>query len=615
MTSAHVAHVSHDGLHSNDKARILTIYSSRVFDLQADLNAAQSVRMRSLLLLIGCVCIAALVIGVALTHNSILLVWSTAPFLAGCDALRRYIRSGEQWRQIEKRRDYFERGIRRLTGAWQEDGRTGEEFAREKHLYQHDLNVIGNNSLFELLCTTRSELGAEKLADYLLEPTSLDESRLRQEAVSELRDKAHLREEMDLLGDYRSEDVGYSHFEEWLELPPIISSLAIRRSLLFLSACVLTIGLGIFSHVLSLSGWFPVVVAAIVIHTCAAGVYVRRVRPRLAQLRRLTNAFTILHQGLALLEKQEFSSPKLQELVSCVRSQNASCHLRTLERLVRLVEQREKEFFHYLSYLVAMGTQLVLATDHWRGMHQQHFRGWIEAWAELDALQALAGYAYEQPGVVFPELVDGESVFEAADLGHPLLSPSHRVSNDIALNGQSPFYLITGSNMAGKSTILRTIGLNAVIAFAGGPVQASCARLSHLAVCASLAASDSLMEGKSKFLAEIARLAATVSMVRSGRPILFLIDEMLSGTNSRDRAQAAESILRILLGSGAIGAISTHDLALASLLDNPALAGALVHMESENEEDPLDFDYLLKPGVSKNSSAQAIIRMVGISVH
>jgi DNA mismatch repair ATPase MutS len=519
---------------------------------------------------------------------------------------------GTQWREIEKRCEYFERGMRRLTGMWQGHGRTGEEFARENHLYQSDLSVIGNGSLFELLCTTRSEFGAERLAAYLLEPVSLAESRRRQEAVQELRECAWLREEMDLLGDFRSENCGYSAFEAWLNLPPIASPEVVRHLLLLSSACTFVIGLGVFSHALAWSMGLPFMLVLISMQAVAAGTYLRRVRPRLAQLRRLTHAFTTLQQGLALMEKQEFRSPKLREIVTRVQSQRASAHLKVLERLIRLVEQREKEMFHYLSYLLAGGTQLVLAVDHWRGEHQQHFQGWVDAWAEFEALQAMAGYAFEQQDTVFPELVDGEPVFEAVRLGHPLLDSQHCVCNDILLNAQSRFYLITGSNMAGKSTMLRTVGLNVVIALAGGPVRAFHARLSRMMVCASLAVTDSLLEGKSKFLAEVARLSESIMLSRSGEPVLFLIDEILSGTNSKDRIDAAETAVKILIGGGALGAISTHDLALSRILDDATVAGVLVHMESDNPDDPLDFDYLLKPGVSRKSNALAIVRMMGI---
>jgi DNA mismatch repair ATPase MutS len=186
------------------------------------------------------------------------------------------------------------------------------------------------------------------------------------------------------------------------------------------------------------------------------------------------------------------------------------------------------------------------------------------------------------------------------------------VCNDISLNRTSRFYLVSGSNMSGKSTFLRTIGLNVVVALAGGPVRAKRARLAHLTVCASLAITDSLLEGRSKFLAEVERVSDTIRCAQEGKAVLFLIDEILSGTNSFDRRAAAEVVIKTLLADGAIGALSTHDLALTAIAEDSTCDGVLIHMESDNPDDPLDFDYHVKPGVSRLSSASAILRMMGV---
>lgn len=540
MSVASTADALEGGAGAVKSRPVLSAYSTRLRALRNDLTAAQSMRKRALVSAAVCIGLAVIFVWLALLHPSLPLLYSLVPLAGVLLSSRRYIQAGAQWRELERRCAYLDRGIRRIEGRWQGEGKTGEEFARDKHLYQSDLNVFGEGSLFELLCTARSVLGAERLASYLLDSVELNESKLRQEAVAELRDAARLREEMDLLGDFRSQDCRYDAFEGWLSLPPIIVPAALRYLLLLSSSSSLLIGVGILGKALLWSAWLPVILVLIVIQTGVAGLLLRRVRPRLQQVRLLTNAFTVLHQGLQLIERQHFTSLKLRGIVERVSSQKASVHLRSLERLTRLFDQREKPLFELPSKLLAVGTQLVLAVDAWRERHQQHLREWMDAWAEFEALQAMAGYAFEQNGCVFPELVDGDPVFEAAQLGHPLLGGKLCVRNDIVLDDRSRFYLISGSNMAGKSTLLRTIGLNAVIAFAGGPVRASQARLSCLVVCASLAITDSLLEGKSKFLAEVERLSETISLSRSGEPVLFLIDEILSGTNSRDRKSAAE---------------------------------------------------------------------------
>ncbi len=235
---------------------------------------------------------------------------------------------------------------------------------------------------------------------------------------------------------------------------------------------------------------------------------------------------------------------------------------------------------------------------------------WLAVWAEFEALNAIAAYAFENPEDVWPELLPPTHapIFTATALGHPLLAGS--VTNDITLGPSRQFYLISGSNMAGKSTLLRSIGINAVLAYAGAPVRAASLSLTPLAIGASLALTDSLAEGRSKFLAEVERLSAIVRLSASS-PLLFLVDEIFSGTNSEDRRTAARAVLETLLAHSAIGALSTHDLALTALA-NPTNTGLNVHMASPDPDDPLAFDYKLKPGINTASNALAIVRMMGL---
>jgi DNA mismatch repair ATPase MutS len=257
---------------------------------------------------------------------------------------------------------------------------------------------------------------------------------------------------------------------------------------------------------------------------------------------------------------------------------------------------------------------LVLAIEKWRAAHQKDFEDWLDAWAEFEALNALACYAYEHPEDAFPDLLDGDARFEAEGLCHPLLARAFSVGNNIAFNDSTAFWVISGSNMAGKSTFLRALGLNAILAMAGAPVRATNAQLTVFNICASIAIADSLVEGKSKFLAEVERLRDTIRLTASGRPVLFLIDEILSGTNSRDRRIAAQSAIEALVAGGAVGALSTHDLALTEIAEDANLRGVNMHMQSENAEDPLKFDYCVKPGILRQTNALAIVRMMGIEL-
>jgi DNA mismatch repair ATPase MutS len=211
---------------------------------------------------------------------------------------------------------------------------------------------------------------------------------------------------------------------------------------------------------------------------------------------------------------------------------------------------------------------------------------------------------------VFPKF-HSEAAFAAQGLAHPLLLRESCVANDAGFDAQTRFWIISGSNMAGKSTLLRSIGLNVVLALAGAPVRAESLSLAPFRICASISIADSLLEGKSRFMAEVERIRDTIAAASAG-PVLFLIDEIFSGTNSHDRRIAAESVVKALIASGAIGALSTHDLALTEIAPLPGLMGENVHMCSRSDEDALDFDYLVKPGVNRQSNALAIVKLAGV---
>lgn len=591
---------------------VLSSYTHELGERQARLAVVKSVRSRALVLSLGCLLSGIVLPAFHLSHVTFSSGLWVLPFLGALYFCLEYGREGREWRQLSLQSDHFERGIARVTGAWIGKGRSGEEFARTHHLYQDDLNIFGTGSLFELLCTTRTRVGAERLASYLLDAPEPEETKLRQEAVKELVNATALREQAACLGKYTLQDCDRETFEGLLNLPVSTASYTLRGMLLVSSSTCFIVGLGIFAKAMLWTIWWPLLVLLVLVQLSIAGIFLKRTRPQIAQVRQLTESFTVLRQGLELMEVQQFQSTKLRSLTEGVRKQGGAQAVRQLEKLSRAFDQRDKALFHYLSLLLAVGTQLVFAVEQWSTEHQHNFTSWLDAWAEFEALQALATYAYERPYCTFPEFVESPSVVEVEQLGHPLLSDDVSVCNDVSFNRTSRFYLVSGSNMSGKSTFLRTIGLNVVVALAGGPVRGKSARLSHLTVCASLAITDSLTEGRSKFLAEVERVSETIRCTQEGKAVLFLIDEILSGTNSLDRRVAAEAVIKKLIDGGAVGALSTHDLALTAIAEDSACGGVLVHMESDNPDDPLDFDYLLKPGVSRRSSALAILRMMGV---
>jgi hypothetical protein len=508
----------------------------------------------------------------------------------------------------------YERCLERVRGESPDSGFTGEGFAESGHLYAQDLTVVGKDSLFDRLATTRTAVGQRGLAELLLRPVEADVARERQAAVRELAGMMDLRERVALLGRFKFEDVPAESFERWLEAPR--SEFAGWNRWAVLAATVGWIGAGVGGLLLRVNPellWQNVGVALLI-----QGFLCFRIRPKvleeLESAQKLLGQTAILREGLKVMRGEAFGSARLQELQRAAEGEDRA--LAGLERQLAVVEQRPKEWFYPLSLATALGTHAAISLDAWKREFDGAMRRWLAAWAEFEGLLALATYAAEREENVWPEIVDSDAttaVFEAEGLRHPLLAADIAVANDVRLDGETQFLLISGSNMAGKSTLLRSIGTNVVLALAGAPVAAKRLRMNALQVGAAIAISDSLAEGKSKFLAEVERLRALVELARGHRgQMLFLIDEILSGTNSADRKAAAESVLRSLVAAGAVGAISTHDLTLAEIAEVAELHGKNVHMASPDEDDPLGFDYLLKPGMNQTTNAMAIVRMLGL---
>jgi DNA mismatch repair ATPase MutS len=256
----------------------------------------------------------------------------------------------------------------------------------------------------------------------------------------------------------------------------------------------------------------------------------------------------------------------------------------------------------------------VVAIERWQRRAGKAARGWLDTLAELEALTSMATLAFEHPDFAFPEFDDNELHFDARGLGHPLISNEKRVVNDVSLPGPGTVLLVTGSNMSGKSTLLRSVGVAAVMALAGAPVCAVSLRMSSCVVRTSMRVSDSLKDGISRFYAELIKIKTVTTTAESGLPVLFLLDEILHGTNSRERHIGARSIIRTLIERGATGAVSTHDLALASLAESHPDHVCLVHLQEDVVNAQMVFDYRLRQGVVKSGNALRWMRHVGLAV-
>jgi hypothetical protein len=506
---------------------------------------------------------------------------------------------------------FYEAAVARLSHQWAGTGDAGERFLSEGHPYSADLDVFGQGSLFELVCTARTRAGQEALADWLRSPAAPAVVRARQEAVVELRERLDLREDLALSGEHVRSSVDSRALREW-SLAPAAALPGLARPLSLLLALL---------NVLGAAAWaFDYGPKALIVTVGLAGAWGLFVHTRVEQVlkaaERPGRELTLLGALLVRLERERFSSALLVALRRRLDTDGlpASAQVRRLARLREYLDSRLNQLFAPVALLLLWSTQLALAIEAWRLRVGPHIPAWLDAVGEIEALCALAGYAYEHPGDVFPELVEEGPQFDGTGLGHPLIPEPRCVRNDVRLDAGRRLLLVSGSNMSGKSTLLRSVGLNAVLALAGAPVRAASLRLSPVCVGASIRIQDSLQHGASRFYAEITRLREIVDLARDRPPALFLLDEILHGTNSGDRRVGAEAIVRGLLQRGAVGLVTTHDLALARIVDDPALAGRNVHFEDHLENGRVAFDFLLKDGVVTRSNAIALMRAVGLEV-
>lgn len=510
-------------------------------------------------------------------------------------------------RRAQRAAAFYERGLARIEDRWIGVGEPARVFFEESHPYAVDLDIFGSGSLFELLCAARTRSGEEVLASWLKAPASRIEILKRQQAVDELRNNIDLREDLAVLGDEVRAAIHPEWMKRWGMAPPVLQSHAARVIAPILAAFAVASLIDYFVYYGS--GWFPIIALGF------AGVFGRYYRK---PVRDVSDAvldpakdLEILSLVLERLEREQFQSEKLRDLRTVLETEGRppSKEIRKLVRLIEWLHFRQ----HPLAPLLLWSTQFAFAIEAWRQRCGPKIGGWIDAVGEFEALCSLAAYAYEHPADPFPEVLDSGARIEGEDLKHPLLPASRCVPNSVRLNGELQLLIVSGSNMSGKSTLLRTVGTNVVLALAGAPVRAARMRVSILAIGATIRVLDSLQGGTSRFYAEIKRLHDVMELAKK-RPVLFLLDEILHGTNSHDRAVGAEAVIRGLIDRGAIGLVTTHDLALAKLADTLAPRVANFHFQDQLENGRMVFDYRLHPGVVEKSNALALMRAVGLEV-
>jgi hypothetical protein len=523
---------------------------------------------------------------------------------------------------LDARRAACEWGIARLSRDWGRlpAGDAPEGLDLSAHPYALDLDLFGRASLFRLLGPPATPGGARTLAGWLLAPAAPGAIAARQRAMHELSALATWREDLAAHGVLASaaREREIVRFVEWAEGGPTFG----RHHRAVMIAVVAILGalwLGLLlqaTGVIDVALWVLPMLVGIVLSFATAGT-IQTTLDRAGSGQSALGRYAALFAHAVGLRPAAPLLAQIRERMSSEGVPAPAC-MRRLNRILGFGDlRRGAALLHFpIQALTLWDFHVVFALDRWRRHAGRRMRGWLEALSELDALAALGTAAHENPGWTLPRIASGPELHARA-LGHPLIRSDRRVPNDVVVGPPGTLLLVTGSNMSGKSTLLRSIGLNLVLAHAGGPVCAEDLAAPWCELQTSIRVQDSLELGLSYFMAALARLKGVVDAAeheRPGRVLFYLLDEILQGTNSVERAIAVRAVARHLLDSGAIGAMTTHDLSLAAEepLEN---AARLVHFtEVVDEDGQMRFDYRLRPGLATSRNALRLMQLIGIDV-
>ncbi|MBS1743243.1 MAG: hypothetical protein JST81_09420 [Bacteroidetes bacterium] len=491
----------------------------------------------------------------------------------------------------------------------------GIQFLPKVHAYAADLDIFGSASLFQFLNRTNAEMGAAQLAEWLLYPATVTQIQKRQEAVKELSGKLNWMQELRAKGrEAHIRQSTANRLQEWLKEPALFLAFKPWR---WLRIVLPLISSGFF--IAGVAGWIPIGYMYISLFVFASIAYQlnKVVAPVHNKLSGMVDEMDTLSASAVLIEKESFQSHLLMHLQKMYASPGtkASKHILQLKRILDRFDLRYNVVISApLNILLLWNLQQVLALEQWKQEHKEKVNDWFEALGKFEALVSLATLHHNHPGWCFPEFREGYFFIQANGLGHPLINPEKRVDNFIDVEAAGKIMLVTGSNMAGKSTYLRSVGVNVVLAMAGGVVCASALMMSPVQLISSMRIADNLEESTSTFYAELKKLKAIIEKVNNGEAVFILLDEILRGTNSLDRHTGSAALIRQLIKKNAVAIIATHDVSLAEISNE--FPGHILnfHFDVQVEKEELYFDYKLKPGICTSLNASILMKKIGIEL-
>ena len=490
----------------------------------------------------------------------------------------------------------------------------GMQYQDTSHPYSGDLDVFGEHSLFQLINRSATHKGKEYLAEWLQHPAPRSEIQLRQEAVRELTEQIDWRQSQQAHGrqvDTTQEAI--KHLLNWVATPPALSRGSLFK-VVQLGLAVTTV-LAIVATMMGFIHWYiPLLLVWINMIVVGSKMKVAgEVHQQTSQSVATLKAYRYMMEEV---EQYTFGASKLQSLQSNLQAkgQSASQAVKELSFIMSSLDARANSVYHVFNFILLLDIYWLLRADKWKAQAREHLQVWLNSMGEIEALNSIASFAFAQPEFTFPTVAEERHQVVVEAMGHCLLPPTQRVNNDFGMEGRGAINVITGSNMSGKSTFLRTVGTNVVLALMGAPVCAQQFEVSVLQVFTSMRTQDSLEENVSSFYAELRRLRQLLTMLETPQlPVLFMLDEILKGTNSQDRHHGAASLIKQLSQLEASGFVSTHDLELGKLADElPNLHN--YNFTSTIENDEIIFDYHLHDGVCQSFNASKLMEKMGIAI-
>lgn len=490
----------------------------------------------------------------------------------------------------------------------------GDEFNEPEHPFATDLDLFGAQSLFQYFNRSSTSLGKKRLAEWFLHPlTSPDTIGLRQEAVAEMAKMPAFRQEF-LAAGYLGKELPSDKDDllSWVNEPAAFTHWKFRLYLAVIPIFTFTLLAQVILSVIS-PAWILVYLA---VPFGIIGMHLRTINRKYRMLSKKSDLVKKYSGLLQTVEKEVFSAPHLKGLKGALRGKEGlpSKATKKLSRILDAFEARNNMLMGFLlNFLFLWDIIQVMRTEKWQAMHKEELPKWLEVLAETDAFCSIANFHFNHPGSIFPSISLDGKLLEAVDLGHPLIPAGKRVNNPAFILGRRYFTIVTGANMAGKSTYLRTVGVNLVMAMMGSAVIAGKMSFTPSSLVTSIRTRDSLQKSESYFYAELKRLKYIIDRLQGGDKLLILLDEILKGTNSRDKQSGSIALVEKLLRYEASGLIATHDLALGGLEDQ--YPGQVVNKSFEVviENDLLVFDYKLKDGIARQMNATFLMKKMGIT--